>query len=112
MTEIQSPTALTLRRAVARSLREADLEGVIETLMQLYAPCRIAAIVQAKTGVIRLHDFVRPITETGTWRVEEIKENASGIHIKAVRHPDYDRIISGPPDVFMPLDTPDSEATP
>ena len=104
MTETETPNVLALRRAVLRSLKESDLEGVIETLMKLYRPDAIADIIQAKTGVIRLHDFVCPTTETGIWRVQEIKENASGIRIKAARHPSYDRIVSGPPELFVSLE--------
>ncbi|MEM9009155.1 MAG: hypothetical protein AAGE59_37325 [Cyanobacteria bacterium P01_F01_bin.86] len=104
MTETQFPNAMALQRDLLTSLQESDLEGVIETLMKLYRPDAIADIIQAKTGVIRLHDFVRPTTETGIWRVEEIKENASGIRIQAARHPSYDRIVSGPPDLFISLE--------
>ena len=104
MTEPQTQSALALHRAVLRSLKESDLEGVIDTLMQLYAPAAIADIVHAKTGVMRLHDFVRPTTEIGTWRVQEIKEDASGIRIQAARHPDYDYTVSGPPELFIALE--------
>ena len=104
MTEPQTSNALALRRAVLRSLKESDLQGVIDTLMKLYAPTAIADIIQAKIGTLRLHDFVRPTTETGTWRVQEIKEDASGIRITAARHPNYDRTVSGPPDLFISLE--------
>lgn len=105
MLKPQAENALAaLRQDLLNSLQESDLEGVIDTLMKLYAPAAIADIVQAKIGVIRLHDFVRPTTETGTWRVQEIKEDASGIRIKAARHPGYDHIVSGPPDLFIALE--------
>ncbi|MEL6385082.1 MAG: hypothetical protein AAFQ89_21980 [Cyanobacteria bacterium J06626_18] len=105
MTEPQTEKALTaLRQDVLNCLQESDLKGILDALTQLYRPTAIADIIQAKLGTLRLHDFVRPITETGTWRVQEIKEDASGIRIQAARHPTYDCTVAGPPDLFISLE--------
>ncbi|MBE7385805.1 MAG: hypothetical protein F6J95_030995 [Leptolyngbya sp. SIO1E4] len=105
MTETRTQNAATaVRQDVLKSLQESDLEGIIDALTKLYRPAAIADIIQAKIGTIRLHDFVRPTAETGTWRVQEIKEDASGIRIKAARHPGYDHIVSGSPDRFISLE--------
>ena len=104
MTATPAEKALALRQDVLKCLQESDLEGILNALTQLYRPTAIADIVQAKIGVIRLHDFVRPTSETGTWRVQAIKEDASGICIQAAQHPSYNRTISGPPELFISLE--------
>lgn len=105
MPETRPPNTTTaLRQDILNSLQESDLEGILDALAKLYRPDAIADIIQAKIGTLRLHDFVRPTTATGTWRVQEIKEDASGICIKAARHPNYDHIVSGPPDHFISLE--------
>ncbi|MEO1300461.1 MAG: hypothetical protein AAFW75_32770 [Cyanobacteria bacterium J06636_16] len=104
MTGPQTEKALALHQDVLKRLQESDLEGILDALTQLYRPTAIADIIQAKIGTLRLHDFVRPTTEGGIWRVQEIKEDASGIRIKAAQHPNYNRTVSGPPDFFISLE--------
>ncbi|MGF1524864.1 MAG: hypothetical protein ACFBSF_21270 [Leptolyngbyaceae cyanobacterium] len=104
MTATPNEKALALHQDILKCLQESDLEGILNALTQLYRPTAIADILQAKIGTLRLHDFVRPTTETGTWRVQEVKQDASGIHVEAAQHPNYDRTVSGPPDQFTSLE--------
>ena len=104
MTETPAEKALALQQDVLKRLQESDLAGILDALAQLYRPTAIADILQAKLGTIRLHDFVRPTTETGTWRVQAIKEDASGIRIQAARHPNYDCTVAGPLALFISLE--------
>lgn len=96
-----------LYQSILNSLNASDLEGVIDALATQWTPAGIADIVQTKVGAIRVHDFVRPITATGTWRVQEIRENATGRWITAARHPSYDYVVSGPPKHFISLENPE-----
>ena len=56
---------------------------------------------QVVKKAIELHNFVRPRTESGTWRVIEIDTKG---RVTAAKHPEYDKKVKADQDFFTSLE--------